>query len=379
MVLLAVLLAVALAVLGGGSGGRHATPADSGAVGDGRTDDTRALQSALDRLRPGDTLVLPEGRSFVHSDVLRIRVPGVRLTGGGSLVAVEEARSAVVVEADDVVVDGVTLEMRDTSRRWDAYEQMKLRVAGHTGVVIRHVTIEGSAAAGVYVGPGAADFLVEDVRVQDTRADGVHVTGGSHDGVIRRVVATGTGDDGIAVVSYLADGAPVRRIHVQDVEVRDNTWGRGISVVGGDQVTIEDALVQRTRAAGLYIASEGTPYDTYAPRQVVVRRVRIEGGNQDPSVGHGAVLVYAGRPDQPPTDVTVSGLTVRLTRADAPWEVGVVAEPDAEVRRITLADVSVTGDGTPFATAGVPADCCTRTDWRLDDSALPDVLPSPGD
>jgi hypothetical protein len=375
VVLLAVLLTVALAVLGGGTGEQHATPADSGAVGDGRTDDTRALQRALDGLHPGDTLVLPEGRSFVHSDVLRVRVPGVRLTGGGSLVAVEEARSSVVVEADDVVVDGITLAMRGTSRRWDAYEQMKLRVAGHTGVVVRRVTIEGAAAAGVYVGPGAAEFLVEDVRVQDTRADGVHVTGGSHDGVVRGVVAAGTGDDGVAVVSYLADGTPVRRVHVQDVTVRDNTWGRGISVVGGEQVTIEDALVERTSAAGLYIASEGAPYDTYAPREVVVRRVRIEGGNQDPSVGHGAVLVYAGRPDQPPSDVLVSGLVVEATREDAPWEVGVVAEPGARIRELALVDVGVTSAGTAFAAAGVPADCCTRTGWTVNGIAIPDVVP----
>ena len=375
MVLFAVLLALALSVTGGGGGEGHQTPVTWGAVGDGRTDDTLALQRALDSLSPGDTLVLPAGRSFLHSDVLTIRVPGVHLTGGGSLVAVEEARSAVVIAADDVVVEGIRLEMRDTSRRWDAYEQMKLRVAGHKGVVVRDVTIDGSAAAGVYVGSGAVGFQVEDVRVRDTRADGVHVTGGAHDGVVRGVVASGTGDDGVAVVSYLGDGTPVRRIRIEGAVVRDNTWGRGISVVGGEDISIEDARVEHSPAAGLYIASEGAPYNTFAARDVVVRGMRVEAANQDRSVGHGAVLVYAGRPDQPPGDVLVSGLVVETTREDAPWEVGVVAEPGAEVRGITFADVTVTSTRTPFTAAGVPTTCCTRTGWTVNGSAVPDVVP----
>ncbi|WP_170121351.1 glycosyl hydrolase family 28-related protein [Geodermatophilus tzadiensis] len=362
-----------LSVTGGDTGARRWTPMDFGAAGDGRTDDTSALQRALDALRPGDTLVLPEGRTFLHSDVLTIRVPTTRLAGGGSLVAVEEARSAVVVDADDVIVDGVTLEMRSTSRRWDAFEQMKLRVAGHSGVVVRRVTIDGSAAAGIYVGTGASGFRVEDVRVRDTRADGLHVTGGAHDGVVQGVVASETGDDGVAVVSYLGDGVPVRRVRIEDVTVRDNTWGRGVSVVGGEDITVVDGLVERSSAAGLYVASEGAPYDTFAPRRVDVSGFRVVAGNTDPSVGHGAVLVYGGRPDRPPSDVAISGLMVRATRDGAPWEVGVVAEPGASVRDVTFTDVTVAGPGPAFVAAGVDPDCCPRIGWVVDGSAVPDA------
>ncbi len=171
------------------------------------------------------------------------------------------------------------------------------------------------------------------------------------------------------------DGTPVRRVRVEDVEVRDNTWGRGVSVVGGEQIAIQDAEIERSSSAGLYIASEGAPYDTFAPRDVVASGIRVEAANTDPSVGHGAVLVYAGRPDQPPTDVLVSGLTVAMTRGGTPWEVGVVAEPGAEVRGIGFVDVTVVSAGTPFAAAGVPTTCCTRTDWTVNGSAVPDVVP----
>ena len=61
---------------------------------------------------------------------------------------------------------------------------MKLRLADHTGIVVRNVVIDGSSAAGVYVGSGVSNFLLENLQVRDTRADGIHITGTAHDGVV---------------------------------------------------------------------------------------------------------------------------------------------------------------------------------------------------
>jgi hypothetical protein len=377
---LAVPVVVFLAVLGfivpNVMSERH-SPTDFGAVGDGQVDDTAALQRSLDALESGDTLEIPQGMVFRHTDVLTVRVPCVRLAGGGALVATDEARSAVFVDAPHVVLDGITLKVQATSRRWDAYEQMKLRVGPHAGVTVRDVTIEGSAAAGVYVGPGASDFLIEDVRVSSTRADGVHVTGGAYDGVVRRPVVSAAGDDGVAVVSYEADGAPVRRVRIEDATVRGGHWGRGLTVVGGEDVTIAGGRVLGSNAAGLYVASEGEPYWTLAPERVRVTGLVIERANTNPQVEHGAVMVYAGRDDQSPTDVEVSGLTVRHTRPGAPWHVGVLAEPGAQVAGIRFTDVDITGPGVPFVATNVPTDSCTRVRWTMDGMPVPDVVARP--
>ena len=354
---------------------RTYTPMDFGAAGDGSTDDTLALQQALDSLAPGDTLVIPGGRSFLHSDVLAVRVPGVRLTGAGTLVATNEARSAVVLDADDVQVDGITLRMESTSRRWVAFEQMKLRLGSHTGITVRSVAIDGAAAFGVYVGTGAADFLVEDVRVRDSRADGIHVTGGAHDGVVRRPDVSGTGDDGVAVVSYERDGSPVRRVRIEDATVGANSWGRGISVVGGEDITITGGAVHGSSSAGLYVASEGAPWFTFAPRRVSVTGLSIDAANTDTSIEHGAVLLYAGRPEQPVTGIDLSRLTITRTTAGAAWHVGVVAEPGAWVDDVTFSDVSISGPGEPFA-ANVDPGCCARLRWTVDGSPVADVGPA---
>ncbi len=352
---------------------RTHSPTDYGAVGDGRVDDTAALQRSLDALKPGDTLEFPERLTFRHSDVLTVRVPRVRLAGSGALVATDEARSAVFVDAPHVLLDGITLRAETTSRRWYAYEQMKLRLGPYPGVTVRDVAIEGSAAAGIYVGGGASDFFIEDVRVSGARADGIHVTGGAHDGVVRRPVVSGAGDDGVAVVSYEADGTPVRRVRIEEATVRDGYWGRGLSVVGGEDVIIAGGRVVRSNAAGLYVASEGAPYWTQAPRRVRVTGLVVEEANTNPDVEHGAVLVHAGRSDQTPAEIDVSGLTVRHTRPGAPWHVGVLADPGARVTDVVFADVDITGEGTPFVGTNVPADCCARLRWTVDGTPIPDV------
>ncbi|MFC7574282.1 hypothetical protein ACFQX8_19130 [Klenkia terrae] len=129
--------------------------------------------------------------------------------------------------AADVTISGITLDISSTSRRWDAYEQQRLRLDGASRVVVRDVVVDGSAAAGVYVGGGTSDFLLDRVTVQNTRADGIHITQGSHDGQVLSPVVRNVGDDGVAVVSYRQDGDPCARIRVVSPSVNGSTGGRG--------------------------------------------------------------------------------------------------------------------------------------------------------
>ena len=95
------------------------------------------------------------------------------------------------------------------------------------------MTVDGSAAAGIYVG-GASNFTLSDVLVRNTNADGIHMTTRAHDGVVRNARVVNPGDDGVAVVSYRNDGELVRNITVESPRVEGQRWGRGFSVVGGD-------------------------------------------------------------------------------------------------------------------------------------------------
>lgn len=359
----------------GGSDDALYDPADAvqveefGAVGDGRTDDTAAIQEAFDALRPGEAVLLGQGRTYAVADVVTLAVRGAVLTGGGTLLATDEERSSLRIAADDVVVQDVTLTIEETSRRFDAFEQQRLWLDGHRGVVVRDVTVEGSAAAGVYV-YGTKDFVLDGLNVSGTRADGVHITGGATDGEVLKPVVRDVGDDGVAVVSYAPDGDPVARIRVVSPVV-EGTDARGISVVGGTDITYTDITVSGTAAAGVYVAAEGS-YDTAS-----VDGVRVEGGtvtdaNTDEGIDHGAVLVYSGADDRSVEDVTITGLEISDTRASASRWLGVVVDAGS-VSGIALTDLALDGEG-PDAEYGTNDDDAdvALTGITRDGNELPD-------
>ena len=342
---------------------------DFGAVGDGRTDDTAAVQEAFDSVEPGGAVLLAQGRTYAVDDVVTLSVRGAVLTGGGTLFATNEDRSSLTISADDVVVQDVTLTIEPTSRRFEAFEQQRLRLDGHSGVVVRDVTVEGSAAAGIYV-YGTKDFVLDGVQVSGTRADGVHITGGAADGEVLQPVVRDVGDDGVAVVSYAQDGDPCARIRVVSPVV-DGTDARGVSVVGGTDITYTDITVSGSAAAGVYVAAEGS-FDTTS-----VDGVRIDGGtvtdaNTDADIDHGAVLVYSGADGRSVDDVTITGLQVSDTRASASRWLGVVVDAGS-VSGISMTDLALDGDGpgSEYGTNDDEADV-SLTGITRDGDDLPD-------
>ncbi len=384
-----VLLPIVVAFAGGllATGGFHATHAAPknktvdvrtfGAIGDGTTDDTAAVQKALDSLQAGETLVFPKGKVFRHTNVLTVGVAGAHLSGPGTLLATDETKSCVRVNADNVVVDnGLTLKIAATSRRWDAFEQMKLRLSDHKGIVLRNITIDGSAAAGIYIG-NCSDYLLDNVTVQNTRADGIHNTGGSRDGVIKRAVIRNVGDDGVAVVSYESNKTPCRNITVESPRFYGNVWGRALSVVGGENITFRDIYAENSNAASIYVASEGKPWYTFASKKVRFLGGTIKNANQSKTVDHGAVLVYSGRKDYPNENIEIADLKIEGTRATASRQVGVLGEASG----VTLRNFSFVGGPKNLFSATAPPASYNTLGWKArqdnKDAPVPDRVGFP--
>jgi polygalacturonase len=344
-----------------------------GAVGDGVADDTAALQAALDALRPGDRLVLPGGRTYRHSRVLLARRADSRIEGSGALLASDEERSSLQLVADGVGVSGITLRITGTSDRFHGLDQHRLVLGPHDGLVVSGVRVEGSAGTGVFV-YGSTGFRISDVRVSGTRADGVHMTGGASDGLVERPVVVRSGDDGVAVVSYDKDDAATRDITVVGARIRDQRGGRGISVVGGEDVVYRDVHVTGSSAAAVYLATEGAPFHTRSTRRVRVSDVRVVDANRTPAVDHGAVLVYAGAEGREVRDITVDEVRIEGTRSGATRQVSVLAD-DGRARGVLLQDFTVTGGGRVFG-ANTGEDAYRRADWVVDGEPVPDQGPA---
>ncbi|MDH2414179.1 right-handed parallel beta-helix repeat-containing protein [Nocardioides sp. CER19] len=324
--------------------GRVVNALEVGAVGDGRADDTSALQHALAGLSEGDALELPAGHTFTHSRVLRLRTPGITITGGGTLLATDERASALEVAADRITVSRVTVATAHATQRWAAPEQSGIWLNGHSDITLTDATVAGSGSAGVFV-QGTQHFTLTRVTVRDTRSDGIHMTAGARGGLVTDPLTENTGDDGVAVVAYLSDGAQAGDIDIVAPHVHGQSHGRGVSVVGGRNVQITDVDIRDSAGAGVYVACERGQFRTYVPSDVSVRGGTIDAANQDPTVDHGSLLVYNGQGLRALHDVTMRNLRIHGTRASASWQVGLIADDDGPLHRITLDDLHFTGDG----------------------------------
>lgn len=324
-------------------------------------DSTAALQAMFDSLRPGDTLTLSP-QTYRHSGVLRIRASGVTIEGNGAtLQATNDATSAVQILGDNVTVRNLNLSAPLTGTRYESLDQHKLVVVGD-GVTVSDVTVTGSAASGVFV-YGASNFRLNRVTVRNSRADGIHMTNGANNGRVDNAVTQWTGDDGVAVVSY--GGEPIcHDIVIESPTVMGTTHGRGISVVGGQDISYRNITVSQSSAAGVYIAAEGNPYFTHSVNRVEVIGGTVTGANTSTSVVHGAVLVYGGNTGRSVSNVTISGLTIADTPRTAYRNVGIVLDTGT-VSNIAFTNIALRNTSLiPLALSPrVPAGSYTASGW----------------
>lgn len=315
-------------------------------------DSTAVLQDVFSNLKPGSTLTLAP-KTFYHSGVLQITVSGLTINGNGAtLQATNDATSAVEILADHVTMSNLTLGANLTGPRYYADEQHKLLIEGDYATV-SNVTINGAAGAGVYV-LGAGWFNLTGITVNNSRADGISMTGGAHDGVVNNPVTNNTGDDGVSVVSYIHDGTICSNITINNPIVNGTTWGRGVTVVGGQNITYNNIKVSNTNGAGIYIASEPS-YDTMRVSNVIVNGGTVTGANYNSGVVHGAILVYAGNAGQPVTGVTIENISVSGTPLTAQREIGLIQETGSSMSGIVFKNISFDKTALPIFYTNTPS------------------------
>lgn len=337
---------------------------DFGAVRDDGRDDAAAIQRALDSMKSGETLLFPTGRYHISKSV-KVRVAGVTIRGesGAIIHATNPDSMAILIEQDRTTVRGLTFTAVTSGRRSAAWHA-RIAVAGTNpdgttrrtyDTVIRDNKILPSGDPGT---PGAnsastagilmvkADrFLIANNTVARTLADGIHITNGSKNGRVLNNTVRETGDDMIAVVSY-ADGGNAalnrastlkaewtqrlderlnKNIVIAGNSVGGQYWGRGISVVGGEKVTIARNRVDNAPIGAAILLAREANYQTFGVTNVLVdsntlRNVQNMAPTYDAlgtysttrRTGHGAVEIHASQfTDETADSLLRAALTVR--------------------------------------------------------------------
>lgn len=224
-----------------------------------------AIQNALDSLTPGQVLTFPPG-VYRHSARLAITKVGTVIDGSGAtLEGSNIADQAIMVQASNVEVRNLTISNATSGRQTTPWASA---IAAYPGpyqnirIINNRIIASGTwesgtqyqnstSAAGIFI-YNVDGFIIFNNLIEKTLADAIHITSGSRNGKVTHNVVKSSGDDGIAVVSY--QGSPsttdpnwllnvdatsrVRNVLIASNSVSHIYWGRGITVVGGRDVTI---------------------------------------------------------------------------------------------------------------------------------------------
>jgi hypothetical protein len=277
----------------------------AGARGDGRSDDTRAIQQAIDRCFTGGTVVFPGGRTYRVSNL--VLKPGVRLQGEGEaiLLALDGGDPAYLVAtmsyAHDLQrsvdaaceIDSLTINAanrKSVALAWRAFygRVTRCRVLGatDTDVLVTTVGVRGAAMPkgtmvnNCFVGNrfgGAADARLKPpkyvFRVDDpsaNKATDIMFTGNYVSEAVLAAVSFGTAAGLLFQGNHVYGGATEFRkgfmgftctgnFFEDPVIIDDITAGVGAAVVGPGNTLLAD-LVAKFGAFGDQIVSTGNHF-----------------------------------------------------------------------------------------------------------------------
>jgi polygalacturonase len=221
-------------------------------------DDLPALRAAYTELcrSNGGTLQLAPG-VFDLSDGWRLdRCPVVvEGAGAGQTVLVMTGRdrySVHVYNLDNSAIRDVTIRTLIGQARSHGHTLM---VERSRNVVIEDVEVIGGSAFGIYVASRSTNVTVRRSIARDQSADGIHIQN-AESVLLEDNFIDHTGDDGIGVTHWLGEPGIVRDVVIRRNVVRDS-GSRGIAVVGGFDVVVEDNEIDATFLGGLTAESGG--------------------------------------------------------------------------------------------------------------------------
>lgn len=256
---------------------------DFGAVGDGITDDSDAINRAIRSLSSGGTVVLAPGRTYMKRKLITLNRENVQLWGYGatlySYVTPAQVagpkgsmRNAIVMSAPGTGVYGVTLVTNLRVRREGHPFHAGVWIAG-TNQVVMDSRFEYTDNATI-ARDGKGYFVARNVAYR-TQADGFHQTTNSENGVIVCNHVRENGDDGISIVEYKIGDPTLNRYLIAENVVQDQYWGRGITVSGATDVTVRgNTVIGNALNAGIFLVSERT-YRTADVRNTLVENNTI--------------------------------------------------------------------------------------------------------
>ncbi|MBZ5788946.1 right-handed parallel beta-helix repeat-containing protein [Burkholderia contaminans] len=236
-----------------------------GVMGDGVTDDTAALQVALNA---GVPLYFPPG-IYLYSNTLTATASLVG-AGWNSILqcTTSQGQNASIYwsNASNFKIQNLKFFSKNAAGYYANENAGPINLEACSLFEISGCQINNAASQAIMM-RACVNGKVFGNTVLNVWHDGFHVTGASADITITNNEVINGGDDAFAVVGYQKDLARPRRIIVSNNRVDQTKYARGIAIVGAQDVTVSGNHIYNSQCAGIYIASESS-YQTYGNENV---------------------------------------------------------------------------------------------------------------
>jgi len=267
--------------------------ADFGAKCDGVTDDTAALQKALNLITSHHALQLPAGTCVTSSQLNVYGKNNVAVLGAGKdrtiIEAADPFHSAFVVSnASNVLLQAFQIHSPNSTTRSTDAKSRGFYVEKSSGVTLDGVRVRQTAGAGIlfYV---VTDSRIIHSEVVNNRSDAFHVTGASRNILVRYNRAKGSGDDCFASIGY---GTKLNRdIRFLDNDCSDNR-ASGVSFEGTIGGQAYRNRLTRTGVSGIRIASQ-RGYNTGPVSDIDLKDNILTEVKTRADVDHAAIMVFS--------------------------------------------------------------------------------------
>ncbi len=270
-----------------------------GAKGDGATDNTQAIQNALNAARPGQTVFIPAG-NFSHGGVLNIP-QGVNLQGAGAATTMTASNSdsaAIKLNGGSTVSDLTTFT--SSGSRDSQPDQALIDVTG-SGNGVSQITTIGAKSNGIRL-DGASNSTIQGNLVQGSNADGIALMNGSSNNTIKGNEVYQAGDDSFSDDSYLFDNMQDTGNVFEGNLSLSNSYGRGIAIMGAGKDTVTDNTVEGSQWMSI-VAGTDSNSRTMTGSDDIIEDNKTVGGKGDAV----DVMTTGGTLSQNGPGMTISG------------------------------------------------------------------------
>lgn len=233
-----------------------------GAVGDGTTDNTTAINNTASYATTnGCTVGIPAG-TFAHSGLLTFNSLKVNGVGSTSILkATAPNTSAVILSGTNPSLQNVVILGTGTTRT-SGPNQAGIYINGGTGALVNNNVVNGGSCVGIW-NVGGATSTVTNNLVENTLADSITNTNGTTNALDKNNEVFNSGDDGISNNSYNSDATTVTGTIVQQNAIMRNANARALECSGCSNASFLGNYVDNLSGyADLIITAESTNFLT---------------------------------------------------------------------------------------------------------------------